>query len=218
MAGRRRPGRARPAVDLPDRQAQPAAAVPRGVRRPGPADQLPAARVEHPRAPGARAAQRPALQRPGRAFAGRLEAETGGDPSTGRRPGLPAGARPAADGPRSGALALEFLRDSRSRNSPWPCSTSMGSSMFPERLDSDLHARTPARRAPAASSSATPSAASAAWRLAVAAARGAGPGRHGRRPARAQAAASSGQGEVGHLPVHGRRARATWRPSTPSRC
>src|SRR5581483_3601871 len=60
-----RPDRARSAVDLPVCQAEPAAAVPGDLRRAGLDDELPSARVEHPRAPGARTTQRRPGQRVG---------------------------------------------------------------------------------------------------------------------------------------------------------
>ena len=115
--------------------------------------------VEHSRAPGAGTAQRPLSNELAAAFADRLRKETGGEPrqivdrayrlALGRPP------TPRERGPRPGLPPRPAART----NSRWPCSISMGSSMFPEYLPS--HAR---RRAPAVNSSATVSAVSAAWR------------------------------------------------------
>ena len=69
----------------------------------------------------------------------------------------------------------------------------------------DARPHIPARPARAASSSATPSAASAAWRWPRSCTQEQAPRRR-RRSAGPQAAAPPGQGEVGDLPVHGRRA------------
>ena len=74
-------GRARPPQRLPDRQAQPAAAVHGSVRRAGHAGELPAARIEHARAAGAGAAERrPSRISEAEALAERLETEAGPDP------------------------------------------------------------------------------------------------------------------------------------------
>ena len=72
------PGRAQPPQRLPDRQAQPAAAVHGGLRRAGCAGELPAPRIEHARAAGAGAAERRSspTSRPKR-WPQRLETEAG---------------------------------------------------------------------------------------------------------------------------------------------
>ncbi len=118
-----KPGRVRPALDLPARQAQPPAAVPGDVRRPGHADELRAPRVEHPRAPGPRAAQRPALERAGRRLRRAPREGNRRRSGTDGRPGLPAGARPAAN--VGGTIDRRWPSSAISprRNSPWPCST-----------------------------------------------------------------------------------------------
>ena len=70
-----------------------------------------AARVEHPRAPGAGAAQRPALERPRRGLRRRLATRDRRRPGSDRRSRLPAGAGPAADARGASDSSLEFLRD-----------------------------------------------------------------------------------------------------------
>ena len=122
VEGRQRRGRARSALDLPDRQAQPSPSVPGCVRLAGPHDQLRPPRVEHPRASGARAPERPArrttsprrspcVSRPSRAVIRQRS-------SAGRLPSPSAASRRTASGrSRSNSCA-----SSRSRSSRWPSS------------------------------------------------------------------------------------------------
>ena len=116
--------RARPAVDLPVRQAQPAAAVHGDVRRADAADELCPAGVEHARAAGAGAAQRHARPTTSpRSFADRLGTEAGGDSGTHRRPRLPAGASAGRRRRTSGSSRSASSRPAAARSSPWRSST-----------------------------------------------------------------------------------------------
>ena len=85
------------------------------VRRPGAADQLRAARIEHPRAPGAGAAQRPAGQRPGRGLRRPAPDGDGRRAASDGRPRLSAGAGPAPDAARGRPSRWSSSATSRSK-------------------------------------------------------------------------------------------------------
>ena len=68
----RRSGAAQSPQRVPDCQAQPAAAVPRSLRRARHAGELPTPRIQHARTAGARAAQRELVQPRGESVGGTL--------------------------------------------------------------------------------------------------------------------------------------------------
>ena len=224
MAGLQGLERARSTLHLPDRQTEPAAAIPGDVRRPGAVDQLPATRVEHPCAAGAGAAQRPAGERPG---GGLRRAGSGRRPAANRDAWSPAPTGWPWDGrptPAEHAASLAFLRDQPLENSPWPSSTSTGSSMSPDPCPRDLGAalRPWEGEAPALPDSCSPHAHARPTRTRrefirdgllrlrrpgprLAPPPGTGPRRRRGRPAGTAAAPSRRQGTVRDLPVHGGR-------------
>ena len=124
VAGHPGEDRPRPAADLPDRQAQPAAAVHGDLRRAGVADELLPARVEHARPAGPRAAQRLARQRPGRGL--RRPAPTRSRRATRTAPSTARSAWPWAaprHRRRTEPRRSRSSATSRWTNSPWPSST-----------------------------------------------------------------------------------------------